>query len=60
MKKNWLLWGAVAVGAYLIYKRMNKSTGTGKEIAPPPATAKPKPSVTASENTIAEETAEGL
>jgi hypothetical protein len=34
MKKNWLLWGAVAVGAYLIYKRMNKDTG--KELAPPP------------------------
>jgi hypothetical protein len=60
MKKNWLLWGAVAVGAYLIYKRMNKSTGAGKELATPPVTATPKPSVTASENTIAEETAEGL
>jgi hypothetical protein len=34
MKKNWILWGAVAVGAYLIYKRMNKDNG--KEIAPPP------------------------
>lgn len=29
MKQNWLLWGAVAVGAYLIYKRMNKPKGDG-------------------------------
>lgn len=34
MKNNLLIWGAVAVGAYLIYKRMNK--GNGKELAPPP------------------------
>ena len=42
MKKNWILWGAVAVGAYLIYKRMNKDNG--KEIAPPPV-GNTKPSV---------------
>lgn len=37
MKKNWLLWGAVAVGAFLIYKRMNKgTTDSGRELAPPP------------------------
>jgi len=36
MKKNWLLWGAVAVGAYLIYKKMSKPTDNGKELAPPP------------------------
>jgi len=34
MKNKWLIYGAVAVGAYLIYKRMNK--GNGKELAPPP------------------------
>ena len=34
MKKNWILWGAVAVGAYLVWKRMSKDTG--KELAPPP------------------------
>ena len=36
MKKNWLIIGAVAVGAYLIYKRMSKPTDNGKELAPPP------------------------
>jgi hypothetical protein len=41
MKKNWLLWVAVAVGAYLIYKRMSKPTDNGKEIAPPPVGTKP-------------------
>jgi hypothetical protein len=43
MKKNWLLWGAIAVGAYLIYKRMSKPTDNGneKEIAPPPVSPKP-------------------
>lgn len=58
MKNKWLLWGGVAVVAYLIYKNMTKgATGAGKELAPPPTTspAKPKPSVTASENTISEE-----
>jgi hypothetical protein len=40
MKKNWLLWGAVAIGAYLIYKRMKNNT-TGREIAPPPTGTKP-------------------
>jgi hypothetical protein len=34
MKNKFILWGAVAVGAYLIWKRMNKDTG--KELAPPP------------------------
>lgn len=58
MKKNWLLWGAVAVGAYLLYKKMNKSTNsTGRELAPPPVTTggKPKPIVTETENSISEE-----
>ena len=63
MKKNWLLWGAVAVGAYLIYNKMKKNSNpTGRELAPPPSSGsgKPKPIVTETENTIAEETAEGL
>jgi hypothetical protein len=64
MKKNWLLWGAVAVGAYLIYKKMSKgTTDSGRELAPPPVSkppvgkpsVSPKPSVTSSENTISEE-----
>lgn len=49
MKKSWLLWGAVAVGAYLIYKKMSKgSTGSDKELAPPPIapTTKPAPTST--------------
>lgn len=43
MKKNWLLWGAIAVGAYLIYKKMKStnSNPTGREIAPPPVGTKP-------------------
>jgi hypothetical protein len=66
MKKNWLLWGAVAVGAYLLYKRMNKNSNpTGRELAPPPSSGgRPipsvKPSFTTSENTIQEQTAEGI
>lgn len=47
MKNKWLLWGAVAVGAYLIYKKMSKGTTEGgRELAPPPV-VKPfgKPSV---------------
>lgn len=66
MKNKWLIWGAVAVGAYLIYKKMNTTTGSGKELAPPPVSPKPivpkppvspkpKPSVVSSENTISEE-----
>lgn len=58
MKNKWLFWGAVAVGTYLIYTNMKKrASGAGKELAPPPTTspAKPKPSVTTSENTISEE-----
>ena len=46
MKNNLLLWGAVAVGAYLIYKKMqdNKNNPTGREIAPPPVSnTKPAP-----------------
>jgi len=44
MKKNWLLWGAVAVGAYLVYKKMKSanSNPTGRDLAPPPTNpAKP-------------------
>jgi len=44
MKNNWILWGAVAVGAYLIWKKMKKTSSnpTGREIAPPPVgTTKP-------------------
>ena len=38
------------------------SNPTGRELAPPPVSGsgKPKPIVTETENTIAEETAEGL
>jgi hypothetical protein len=36
MKNNWVILGLVAVGAYLIYKKMNTDNGNGKEIAPPP------------------------
>jgi hypothetical protein len=55
MKNNWLLIGAVAVGAYLIYKKMKKNTENGKEIAPPPVKpVKPSPSVRETENTISE------
>jgi hypothetical protein len=46
MKKNWLLWGAVAVGAYLIWKKMKSSNSnpTGRELAPPPVSnTKPAP-----------------
>jgi len=46
MKKNWLLWGAVAFGAYLVYKKMksSNSNSTGRELAPPPTTTtKPAP-----------------
>jgi hypothetical protein len=46
MKNNLLLYGAVAVGAYLIYKKMqdNKNNPTGREIAPPPVSnTKPAP-----------------
>jgi hypothetical protein len=46
MKKNWLLWGAVAVGAYLVYKKMKSanSNPTGRDLAPPPSPAtKPAP-----------------
>tara|TARA_R110000868_G_scaffold104604_2_gene288421 strand:- start:1245 stop:1424 length:180 start_codon:yes stop_codon:yes gene_type:complete len=47
MKNNLLIWGAVAVGAYLIYKKMSKPTDNGKELAPPPVSnpsTKPAPS----------------
>ena len=64
---NLLLIGAVAIGAFLIYNRMKKNSNppTGRELAPPPSSGgKPipsvKPSVTTSENTIQEETAEGI
>jgi hypothetical protein len=62
-KNNLLIWGAVAIGAYLIYNKMKKNSNpTGRELAPPPLSGfgKPKPIVTETENTIAEETAEGL
>lgn len=62
MKNKWLIWGAVAVGAYLVWKKMNKSNPTGRELAPPPSninkppvSPRPLPSVTESENTITEE-----
>jgi hypothetical protein len=45
MKKNWLLWGAVAVGAYLVWKKMKSGNTTSRELAPPPTTTpKPTPS----------------
>jgi len=60
-KNNLLIWGAVAIGIYLIYNKMKKNSNpTGRELAPPPVSGKPKPIVTETENTIAEETAEGL
>jgi hypothetical protein len=44
MKKNWLLWGAVAVGAYLVWKKMKSGNTTSRELAPPPTTTtKPTP-----------------
>ena len=44
MKNKWLIYGAVAVGAYLIYKKMSKPTDNGKELAPPPVSnTKPAP-----------------
>jgi hypothetical protein len=48
MKNKWLIYGAVAVGAYLIYKRMNKDTGDGKELAPPPVGSVSKPPINTS------------
>lgn len=60
-KNNWILIGAVAIGVYLIYNKMKKNSNpTGRELAPPPVSGKPKPIVTETENTITEETAEGL
>jgi hypothetical protein len=41
MKNQYLIWGAVAVGAYLIYKKMGKPTDNGKELAPPPVSKPP-------------------
>jgi hypothetical protein len=41
MKNKYFIWGAVAVGAYLIWKRMSKSTDSGKELAPPPVSKPP-------------------
>ena len=43
MKNQYLIWGAIAVGAYLIYKKMGKTTdnGNGKELAPPPVSKPP-------------------
>lgn len=56
MKKNWLLWSAVAIGAFLIYKKMKKdTTDSGRELAPPPVAPNPRPSVSQTENTISEE-----
>jgi hypothetical protein len=60
MKNQYLIWGAVAVGAYLIYKKMGKTTDNGKELAPPPVSkppvgkpsVSPKPSVTSSNNNL--------
>jgi hypothetical protein len=63
---NLLVWSAVAIGIYFIYNKMKKNSNpTGRELAPPPSSGgKPipsvKPSVTTSENTIQEETAEGI
>lgn len=62
-KNNLLIWGAIAIGVYLIYNKMKKNRNpTGRELAPPAVSGngKPKPIVTETENTIAEETAEGL
>ena len=64
MKNKWLLYGAVAVGAFLIYRKFSKGlTDSGRELAPPPVakpidkpsvSPRPKSSVTESENTISE------
>jgi hypothetical protein len=48
MKNKWLIYGAVAVGAYLIYKRMSKPTDNGKELAPPPVGNVSKPPINTS------------
>ena len=65
MKNKWLLYGAVAIGAFLVYRRFFKgTTDSGKEIGPPPVarpigkpavSPRPKPSVTSTENTISEQ-----
>lgn len=50
MKNKWLIYGAVAVGAYLIYKRMSKPTDNGKELGPPPVGNVGKPPINTSPN----------
>jgi len=61
MKNNWVILGLVAVGAYLIYKKMSKPTdnGNGKEIAPPPVGSKPpispRPTGTTTEQVVIQE-----
>ena len=41
MKNKYLIWGAVAIGAYLVWKKMNNSNPTGRELAPPPVSNPP-------------------
>ncbi len=43
MKNKYLIWGAVAVGAYLIWKKMKatSSNPTGRDLAPPPVSRPP-------------------
>lgn len=54
MKKNWVLWGAVAVGAYLVWKKFYKTEEKEtREVAPAPLSE--TSTKAESENTIAEE-----
>lgn len=41
MKNKYLIWGAVAIGAYLVWKKMYNSNPTGRELAPPPVSNPP-------------------
>jgi len=64
-RNNLLLIGAVAIGAFLIYRKFRQdTTNSGRELAPPPVakpigkpsvSPRPKTSVMESENTISEQ-----
>lgn len=41
MKNQYLIWGAVAIGAYIVWKKMYNSNPTGRELAPPPVSNHP-------------------
>jgi hypothetical protein len=54
MKNNWILWGAVALGAYLVWKKMSNKEET-RELAPAPISLTETSVKAESENTIAED-----